>query len=217
MGSAGVLGRGACDRAREADCEDRTRRAAALQTVLRKSPVYAGLSSAPEVPLRRDRCNRNHQPGSGSRVRVIYFDTSYLVRLYFDDAGADRVRALATTDHVACAALGQAEMMAAFHRKVREGAIKPAAYAALVDQVEAHIEAGAFQWLPQDEQIVSRIRRVYRGLPASVFLRGADAIHLGTAAEAGFRIIYSNDVHLLAAARHFGIEGRNVVPPPSSA
>ena len=142
---------------------------------------------------------------------MIYFDTSYLVRLYYQDPGADRVRALAATDHVACAALGQAEMMAAFHRKLREGAIKPAAYAALVDQVEAHIEAGAFQWLVQDREVVSRIRQVYRNLPATVFLRGADAIHLGTAAEAGFRIVYSNDAHLLAAARHFGIEGRNAI------
>ena len=142
---------------------------------------------------------------------MIYFDTSYLVRLYYQDPGAGPVRALAATDHVACAALGQAEMMAAFHRKLREGAIKPAAYAALADQVEAHIKAGAFHWLAQDREILSRVRQVYRDLPASVFLRGADAIHLGTAAEAGFRIVYSNDAHLLAAARHFGIEGRNVI------
>jgi predicted nucleic acid-binding protein len=142
---------------------------------------------------------------------VIYFDTSYLVRLYYQEAGADRVRALAATDHVACAAHGQAEMMAAFHRKLREGAIRPAAYAALVHQVGAHIKAGAFHWLAQDGQILSRVRHVYEALPASVFLRGADAIHLATAAEAGFRIVYSNDGHLLAAAKHFGIEGRNVV------
>ncbi len=142
---------------------------------------------------------------------MIYFDTSYLVRLYYQDPGADQVCALAATDHIACAALGQAEMMAAFHRKLREGAIKPAAYAALVDQVEAHIKAGAFHWLALDGEVLSRVRHVYRKLPASVFLRGADAIHLGTAAEAGFRIVYSNDAHLLAAARHFGIEGRNVI------
>ena len=142
---------------------------------------------------------------------MIYFDTSYLVRLYFEDPGAERVRALAATDHVACAALGQAEMMAAFHCKLREGAIKPAAFRALAGQVEAHIEAGAFHWLAQDGEVLSRIRQVYRKLPASVFLRGADAVHLGTAAETGFRAVYSNDAHLLAAARHFGIEGRNVI------
>ena len=142
---------------------------------------------------------------------MIYFDTSYLVRLYYADVGADAVRALAATDHVASAAHGQAEMMAAFHRKLREGAIRPAAYAALLGQVRAHIEAGAFQWLAQSGEILERIRSVYEKLPAAVFLRGADAIHLGTAAEAGFHIIYSNDGHLLAAAKHFGIEGRNVI------
>jgi predicted nucleic acid-binding protein len=142
---------------------------------------------------------------------VIYFDTSYLVRLYYEDAGADAVRALAATDHVACAAHGQAEMLAAFHRKLREGAIRPTAYAALVEQVRAHIEAGAFRWLGQDREIFVRIRQVYRRLPVSVFLRAADAIHLATAAESQFGIVYSNDAHLLAAAKHFGIEGRNVI------
>jgi predicted nucleic acid-binding protein len=142
---------------------------------------------------------------------VIYFDTSYLVRLYYQDAGAEVVRALAATDHVACATHGQAEMMAAFHRKLREGAIRPTAYAALMGQVRAHIEAGAFRWLAQDGEIFSRLRNVYQKLPAIVFLRAADAIHLATAAESGFRIVYSNDAHLLAAAKYFGIEGRNLI------
>jgi predicted nucleic acid-binding protein len=142
---------------------------------------------------------------------VIYFDTSYLVRLYYQDPGADAVRALAATDHVASAAYGQAEMMAAFHRKLREGAIRSAAYAALLGQVRAHIEAGAFQWLAQDQEVFLRIRHIFQKLPGTVFLRAADAIHLATAAESGFRIIYSNDTHLLAAARHFGVEGKNVI------
>ena len=143
---------------------------------------------------------------------MIYFDTSYLVRLYYQDPGADAVRALAATDHVASAAHGQAEMFAAFHRKLREGAIPPAAYAALLGQVQVHIEAGAFRWLSQDEQVFTRIRHVYRKLPRSVFLRAADAIHLATAAESGFPIVYSNDAHLLAAAQHFGIQGKNILP-----
>lgn len=142
---------------------------------------------------------------------MIYFDTSYLVRLYYEDPGADAVRALAATDHVACAALGQAEMIAAFHRKLREGAIRPATYVALMDQARAHDEAGAFRWLAQGQQILSRIANVYAKLPATVFLRAADAVHLATAAETGFRIVYSNDSHLLAAAKYFNLEGRNVI------
>jgi predicted nucleic acid-binding protein len=144
---------------------------------------------------------------------VIYFDTSYLVRLYYQDAGAPAVRALATTDHIGCAAHGQAEMMAAFHRKLREGAIRPTAYAALLGQVRAHIDAGAFHWLAPDKETFLRIGQVYSKLPGSVFLRAADAIHLATAAESGFRVVYSNDAHLLTAAKYFGIEGKNVIAP----
>jgi hypothetical protein len=125
---------------------------------------------------------------------VIYFDTSYLARLYYQDAGGDAIRALAGTDHVACSAHGQAEMMAAFHRKLREGAIRPAADAALMGQVRAHTEAGASRWLAQDSEIFLRIRHVYQKLPAAVFLRAADAIHLASAAESEFRIVYSNGV-----------------------
>jgi predicted nucleic acid-binding protein len=142
---------------------------------------------------------------------VIYFDTSYLVRLYYEDAGADAVRALAATENVACAAHGQTEMIAAFHRKLREGAIRPTAYAALLGQVRAHNEAGAFQWLAQGPEILARIADVYAQLPATVFLRAADAIHLATAAESGFQAVYSNDGHLLAAAKYFGIDGKNVI------
>jgi len=91
---------------------------------------------------------------------VIYFDTGYLVRLYYQEPGADAVRALAATDHVASAAHGQAERIAAFHRKLRERAILPTAYAALIGQVQAHIEQGACHWLPQDDDILSLIRKV---------------------------------------------------------
>ena len=142
---------------------------------------------------------------------MIYFDSSYLVRLYYQDPGADAVRALAATDHLACAAHGQAEMVAAFHRKLREGAIRAAAYAALVGQLEAHIRASAFRWIAQNDDILARIRRTYEKLPATVFLRAADAVHLATAAESGFRAVYSNDAHLLAAAKHFGLAGKNVI------
>ncbi len=142
---------------------------------------------------------------------MIYFDTSYLVRLYYQDPGAAAVRALAATDHVACATHGQAEMIAAFHRKLREGAIRAVSYAALIGQVQAHIDAGAFHWIPQSADILSRIRKVYEKLPATVFLRAADAVHLATAAESGFREVYSNDAHLLAAAKHFGLLGKNAI------
>jgi predicted nucleic acid-binding protein len=145
---------------------------------------------------------------------VIYFDTSYLVRLYYDDHGADKVRALATSDNIACAAHAKAEMIAAFHRKLREGAIAQASYAALLGQVRVHEKAGAFQWLSAGPDIYLRISEIYAELPATIFLRAADALHLATAAHFGFRYVYSNDARLLAAATYFGVEGKNSIGRP---
>ncbi len=121
------------------------------------------------------------------------------------------MRALAASDHLASAARGQAETVPAFRRKLREGGVRPASYAALIDQVEAHIQASAFRWIPQSGEILSRIRKVYEKLPATVFLRAAGAVHLVTAVESGFREVFCNDTHLLAAARHFGPPGKNVI------
>jgi predicted nucleic acid-binding protein len=41
-----------------------------------------------------------------------------------------------------------------------------------------------------------------------LFLRAGDAVHLATAAEAGFGEVWTNDRHMLAAARAFGLRGR---------
>ncbi|HEY4248634.1 MAG TPA: type II toxin-antitoxin system VapC family toxin [Lacunisphaera sp.] len=142
---------------------------------------------------------------------MIYLDTSYLVRLYFDDPGCERVRELAAGDHVACAVHGQAETVAVFHRKLREGAIKLSHYRALLAQFVADNEAGAFTWLPAGPDIMKRVTEVYADLPAGVYLRAADAMHLASAALHGYKVIYSNDSHLLAAAGHFGVKGRNVI------
>lgn len=141
---------------------------------------------------------------------MIYLDTSYLVRLYYEDAGFVIVRELVATDHVACAVHGQAEILAAFHRKLREGAITPKSYQALLDQFEADRETGAFHWLPTGPEVLERVRTAYAGLPKTVYLRGADALHLATAAANGFKAVYSNDSRLLAAATHFKLKGLNL-------
>jgi predicted nucleic acid-binding protein len=141
---------------------------------------------------------------------LIYFDTSYIVRLYLEDPGWRTVREVAATDHVACCRLGHAEALAAFHRKFREGVLDPRDLRALLGQFEKECDAGAFRWLPLSAVVVSRMREVYAGLPKSVHLRAGDAVHLACAVENRFHEIYSNDQRLLAAAQDFGLRGRNV-------
>jgi predicted nucleic acid-binding protein len=142
---------------------------------------------------------------------VIYFDTSYVARLYFEDPGWEKVRALAGTDRLACCMHGRAETVAAFHRKFREGAVDSGDLATLLRQFDRECEEGAFQWLPLSEAVISRLSRVYASLPATVVLRAADALHLACASENGLKRVYSNDVQLLASASHFGLAGVNVI------
>lgn len=140
---------------------------------------------------------------------MIYLDTSYLVRLYFEDEGFTVVRELAAADQIACAVHGQAEILSAFHRKFRENLLTPKAYHARLDQFEADRGIGAFHWLSAGPEVLERIRTVYAGLPRTVYLRGPDALHLATAAANGFKAVYSHDSHLLAAAPHFKLKGLN--------
>ncbi len=142
---------------------------------------------------------------------MIYFDTSYVVRLYINDPGFAAVRQLATTAPVACCVLGRAEASAALHRKLREGSLTAAQFRVVTAEFEKECAAGAFRWLPLSEAVVQRVERRFAKLAANVFLRAADALHLACAAENGFPDVYSNDAHLLTAASHFGLHGLNVI------
>ena len=142
---------------------------------------------------------------------MVYFDTSYLVRLHTRDAGWEKVRALASTDNVACALHGQAETVAAFHRKFREGAITQKELGAVIAEFEKDSRAGGFRWLPVSPAVIACVVRAYVTLPAATALRAADAIHLATASENQFKELYSNDARLLAASPYFGLKGVNII------
>jgi len=142
---------------------------------------------------------------------MIYFDASYLVRLYHTDRGFEEVRHVASTDNLACAQHGQAEVIAAFHRKYREGSLTSTVYRVALQQFAEDIRADAFTWLPLSPTILERVRIKFESLPIRNFLRASDALHLAIASENGFRQLYSNDRNLLSAAPHFGLRGVNII------
>src|SRR5207302_8206310 len=100
-----------------------------------------------------------------------YFDTSYLVRLHTRDAGWEKVRALAATDTVACCLHGQAEAVAAFHRKFRENSINRKELSELLTEFARDCKAGAFNWLPLAPIVIARVFKAYSSLPARIYLR----------------------------------------------
>jgi predicted nucleic acid-binding protein len=142
---------------------------------------------------------------------VIYFDSSYLVRLYTRDHGWEAVRKLAQAADVACSAHGQAECVAAYHRKWRENTISQKDYEYVLEEFGDHCAQDAYHWLPLTDAIFGLVAKRYETLPTTMALRAADAMHLASAAANGFKEIYSNDVRLLAATKHFNLRGVNIL------
>jgi predicted nucleic acid-binding protein len=146
-------------------------------------------------------------------MTAAYYDANYLFKLQCTEPGSAEVRAHATTvDVLFCALHGRAEFISAAHRKLREGTATPAQLQALFAQLHADTAAGALRWLPLAEVHLARVESVFLTAPATTYLRAADALHLASAAEQGFKEIYSHDRHLLAAAPLFGLHGVSVIP-----
>jgi predicted nucleic acid-binding protein len=142
---------------------------------------------------------------------MIYFDASYIARLYFDDLGWEKVRALAAEQSLACSLHGHAETIAVMHQKFRERTLTAVQYRQTLDQLALDCKENAYSWLPLSPSVIDRVRRGYATLPQTPFLRASDALHLACAAENQFREIYSNDQRLLEAATHFGIRGIDIL------
>lgn len=143
----------------------------------------------------------------------IYFDTSYLVRIYLEDAGHESVRSLAGNhSQIASSMHGRTEVVAAFHRAFREKRLDAAGHQILQQQfMEEAANPLIYRWLPLTDNVYRQVDRVYLKSSSKLFLRAADALHLGCAAEYGFNTVYSHDRHFLAAASSFGLTAHDVI------
>ena len=59
--------------------------------------------------------------------------------------------------------------------------------------------------------LLEKARTAVLEIPSTVFLRSGDALHLACAEEHGFQEVYTNERHMLKAARHFHLTGVNVL------
>ncbi|HEX3556095.1 MAG TPA: type II toxin-antitoxin system VapC family toxin [Thermoanaerobaculia bacterium] len=138
---------------------------------------------------------------------MLYFDAAFIAKFYLQEPESDAVRAF-TEDSpgIASMVIGRLETELVFSRKLREGALTPLGHEALIAQFQVDCEDGLWNWLPVTDELVAAAQATTRGLPAGVFVRSLDALHLTCARWHGHERIYSNDKHLVSAAPHFGLQ-----------
>lgn len=143
---------------------------------------------------------------------MIYFDAAYLAKCYLPEDGHREVRALAgQAGHVHSVAFARLEVAAVLHRHLREGRLRARELSEYLDQFGQDCADGIITLIPVSAGLLEAAAASYRRLPAGIFLRSADCLHLCAAAEAGFKEVHSNDRHLLAAAAHFKLKGIDVL------
>jgi hypothetical protein len=80
-----------------------------------------------------------------------------------------------------------------------------------MDIFQADQKAQLWRWIPLSETLIEHAARAFFRLSPTTYLRSADCLHLASARHAGFSEVYSNDRHLLNAASHFGLDGRDII------
>jgi predicted nucleic acid-binding protein len=76
-------------------------------------------------------------------------------------------------------------------------------------------ENGVWQWFGVTSALLEKARKAVLDIPSTVFVRSGDALHLACAEEHGFQEVYTNDRHMLQAAKHFHVTGVNVLSESS--
>ena len=82
---------------------------------------------------------------------------------------------------------------------------------AILKELEDDERNGVWQWFGLTSALLDKARRAVLDMPSTVFLRSGDALHLACAEEHGFDELYTNDRHMLEAARYFRVTGVNVL------
>jgi predicted nucleic acid-binding protein len=143
---------------------------------------------------------------------VIYFDAAYIAKCYLNEPGADRVREIAYgADGLASCELARLEFASILKRHVSEHHVSRRELNAIVKEFEADEQSGVWQWFGVTSELLDKARKAVLDIPSTVFVRSGDALHLACAEEHGFDEVYTNDRHMLKAARYFHVTGVNVL------
>ena len=141
----------------------------------------------------------------------MYLDSAYLAKFYVNEPDSGAVREAIGKAIVRVSSIWVIpEMTCILHRHIREGSLSAAQAQAIRERFLTHIDEGVWRVVPVTESLLRRCSRLVGELPAGVFIRAGDAVHLTTAATQNEPEIWTNDRHLLAAAPYFGLTGRTV-------
>jgi len=137
---------------------------------------------------------------------MLFCDTSTLAKYYVDEPESDAVRArLDAEDQVLLSELARAELLAVFHRQLRERRWNRDEFATLARQFSTDEVVGYWTWVPLDSGIIEQVVKTFTTLPGDVFLRTADCLHLVTALHHGFTEIHTHDAHQREGAGALGL------------
>lgn len=143
---------------------------------------------------------------------MIYFDAAYVAKCYLNEPGADRVREVAYgADGLASCELARLEFVSILKRHVREQHVTRREMRAILKDFDEDEQNGVWQWFGVTSELLEKARTTVLHIPSTVFLRSGDALHLACAEEQGFKEVYTNDRHMLQAARYFHVTGVNVL------
>jgi predicted nucleic acid-binding protein len=138
---------------------------------------------------------------------VILCDTSTIAKFYVFELESAAVRnRLDEEDAVCVSELVRVELMAVFHRRLREGKWNRDEFLNTAGQFAADDIRGYWTWMPLNTTIVDAAAKTFTTLPTSVFLRASDCIHLVTAIHHDFAAIFTHDKHQTVAAATLGLE-----------
>lgn len=89
---------------------------------------------------------------------MIYFDSCYLAKLYLMEPDSPAVRARAeSSGEVVCCLIGWGELVATFHRHLRDGRLTAAQFRLLAAQVAADVQDGLWTPLPMTSELAEAI------------------------------------------------------------
>jgi uncharacterized protein len=137
---------------------------------------------------------------------MIACDTSAVAKFYVPEKESRAIRALLEGDDQVCLSeLARPEIMAVFHRRLREGSWSRRDFLAAVRQFQHDDLAGFWTWLPLDSLILRAAAETFSTLPSTIFLRSSDCIHLVTALHHNFAEFLTFDAHQTQAAAALGL------------